>query len=176
MRKSIFYISILIVFFTSCTKSIYFAYNKDTTYCTIEVTGKDEILYRGNYSTFIFLESVNFSSINKKDNTGYISFVAPGWLTYKVKGDNLFNLCPSNNMEQITYKLVSEDSIELICQSCVDSILLSDPCFLNNGIDWFPPFMKKVEKIDYEKFGLPNIKKKYLMNPDKAPIVSDRKE
>ncbi len=171
MPRFIFFIALPILILNSCSSSVYYAYEKDDTYCTIEVTKKDQIFYRGNYQTFIYLESYNLSLYDNKKNVDFLSFDAPGWMAYKIKNDNLFNLCPSSTVRKITYQIKNADTINLICPPCVTSILSSEPCFINNGIDWFPPYMIKVYKIDYNKFGLSGFKKAHLKNPEKAPML-----
>jgi len=38
-------------------------------------------------------------------------------------------------------------------------------CFSEQGIDWFPPYFVRVNKIDYSKFNVPEVKYKYLKDP-----------
>ncbi|WP_338790949.1 hypothetical protein [Bernardetia sp. MNP-M8] len=38
-------------------------------------------------------------------------------------------------------------------------------CFVEQGIDWFPPYFVRVKKINYAKFNVPEVKHKYLRDP-----------
>ena len=49
MKKTIFLI-VLIFVLQSCSSSIYYAYEKDGDYCTLEVTKKEDVIYRAYYS------------------------------------------------------------------------------------------------------------------------------
>ena len=39
-------------------------------------------------------------------------------------------------------------------------------CFSRQGINWFPSYFVRVKKIDYSKFNVPEVKYKYLKNPE----------
>ena len=51
-------------------------------------------------------------------------------------------------------------------------------CFSRQGIDWFPSYFVRVKKIDYSKFNVPEVKYKYLKNPEhrNAPHYNNKWE
>ena len=93
---------------------------------------------------------------------------------YYLKNDRIV-YCPSfytdekYEHESILFYNIKKDSLNRYGSN--DSLNIKFPCLKDNNINWFPKNMVKVDKIDYDKFNLPHIKKKYLKDPKKAPKV-----
>jgi len=47
--KRFFFLILIIFIVSSCSKSIYYAYEKNGDYCTLEVTKNDDVIYRAFY-------------------------------------------------------------------------------------------------------------------------------
>ncbi|GGX35064.1 hypothetical protein [Aquimarina muelleri] len=74
------------------------------------------------------------------------------------------NTCGTNNQLNldkniIHYSKKNRDSLDLLTN--LKTELGKEPCFTEHKITWFPPYLKKIKKIDYKKFNLP-LKEKYL--------------
>ncbi|WP_338815800.1 hypothetical protein V9L05_22660 (plasmid) [Bernardetia sp. Wsw4-3y2] len=81
---------------------------------------------------------------------------------------------PLTGMTYVLYLRENSDSLKLLWMQDSQKEFLKEPCFQDITIDWFPPYIKRVDKIDYEKFDLP-IKKKYLQYPMDGPSIRDEK-
>ncbi len=163
----------------SCSRSVYYAYEKGGTYATLEVTKDNNLIYRAksrryyykassNFRDYLFIDAKNIDEFEENyfsigeaftmifiDNNDYNRDYCSGTLT---------NDFLSNNY--LTYKKINQDSLDLLWTPEIKKKLLKEPCFKESGITWFPPYLKRIKKIDYKKFKLP-YKKKYLrtMNP-----------
>ena len=74
----------------------------------------------------------------------------------------------------VWYYRESKDSLRLAFSDGAEG-LGKEPCFKEMGLWWFPPYMKQIDKIEYEKFNL-DIKTKYLKNPREAPSLCNPKD
>lgn len=87
--------------------------------------------------------------------------------------NNHIAYCPSfyNDKKYINESILfyQQKRDSLIRYGTNDSLKTKFPCLKDNNISWFPEHLIKVDKIEYEKFNLGSIKKKYLKKPHKAP-------
>ena len=72
----------------------------------------------------------------------------------------------------VLYIRESRDSLRLIWTQNIKKEFLNETSFAMMEIDWFPPYIKRVKKIEYKKFNL-RVKKKYLKDPfqKNAPVI-----
>ena len=75
----------------------------------------------------------------------------------------------------VWYYRQSKDSLSLLFTKDMIEEFEKEPCFNQMGLWWFPPYLKQVDKIEYEKFNL-DIKTKYLKNPKEAPSLCNEKD
>ncbi|WP_438710668.1 hypothetical protein ACSTS3_18110 [Aquimarina muelleri] len=159
------------LFLSSCSRSIYYAFEEKGTYCTFEVN-KKEIIYRAvsekhyklnSYPTkdYVYINSFNHWYEHTKPEIG------KGALVYYLKKIESYTpyMCNTstslqNDADNFLFysKTENTDSLELILKK---ELVKNEKCFTEHKITWFPPYLKKVKKIDYKKFNLP-LKKKYL--------------
>ena len=158
----------LLFILTSCHRSTYYAYVEPNMYITVELTKSNNVILRGganlNYPQDIKFLHI-FSSQTALDNS-YIGIGKNFALHYI---NNSLETVPCFSFKDINidnlyldYSHITKDSLVLIKHSQKNILFLNEPCFEKTGLTWFPPYLKKVKKIDYDKFNLPNIKKKYL--------------
>ncbi len=169
IKKIILLIGVLLLI-TSCSRSIYYAYQRGDIYATLELTKRNDIIYRTKSdlynNNYLYIDAINLKERNEK----YVSIGESFTLSYiNINGEYkaCFPLITENLIwsSYITYKKKS-DSLSLLWTPEIKKKLLKEPCFKETGITWFPPYLKRIKKIDYKKFKLP-YKKKYLrtMNP-----------
>ena len=170
------YIITILIIFTSCHRSTYYVYEQGDTYATIEITKDNEFIYRAksvahylhsDFKKYFYLNSNNVDNFSKQFlsiGEGFIiNFIGDndyiGYCSSKVTSNFLFT-------SYLTYIKNDKDSIHLLWSKKIKNNLLNEPCFKKTGLTWFPPYLKRIKKIDYSKFNLP-YKKKYLetMNP-----------
>jgi len=89
------------------------------------------------------------------------------------KFDSCFYDILDKKGSEITYIAREKDSLDLLWTPNIKRDLLKEACYKENNITWFPPYLKRVKKIDYKKFNLPQIKTKHLKHPKKAPNLND---
>ncbi len=164
----------------SCSRSVYYAYQKGDTYATLELTKGNNLIYRAKSDDFYYNENSNFkkylyiTSLNiDKQEDNFLSIGENFTMLYlnNIEEEG-YNGCISKRTKDflwnsyIRYEKKSLDSLSLLWTPEIKKKLLKEPCFKKTGITWFPPYLKKIKKIDYKKFKLP-YKKKYLrtMNP-----------
>lgn len=165
-----------IMILNSCASSTFYAYYniEDEVYCTMEVDRKGISTYRGiiypkysdwSYKRFIYIKS------RAKNIEGYLD-LRDIFAIYHIDEFNdyfdcshLFfesDSCILNN--RISYWLEGDSAYypSFIC-------IQEHPTFLeaNRGFSQLAPYFKKVDKIDYSKFSMFKVKKKYLKNPEK---------
>lgn len=170
---------------SSCGSSTFYAYDnaKDGEYCTIEVDRKGYSTYRGirhpkyadwSYKRFIYMKSdeKNLESYYDLYRIGsYVDLNRISTIYYVDEFNTCFDVaflflksdsCYLNN--RISYR-IEEDSV--FFNSCICT--LEDPEFqeVTHGRYWLPPYLKKVDNIDYSKFSMFKVKKKFLKNPAK---------
>lgn len=155
-----------IFIFSSCAKSNYYAYEnrESNSYCTIEVTRQKEFIYRASSSNywnkgskksnkFIYMSSmknIDFTKINNDDVSFLNNFLEIYYINnfpprYKFGAiENTFpNKIYINFLKKDNDSLKSEYYIkDLPKQNSLDEA----------GVNWFPPYMLKVNKINYLKF------------------------
>lgn len=172
------------LFLISCSKSTYYAYeyrdeiNHHYSYCTLELTRKQEIIYRGrsdkyyeypNKNLYIYIYSDKYASeINEKyisfarnySNLFYIRDILNP--TYNATAINIFGESP----KFIEYAKIKADSITHSNNENFLEYAKKEYGLYMAGIKWFPPYMVKVDKIDYTKFGK-EIQHLNLKNPRK---------
>ncbi|MEN7551824.1 hypothetical protein AAG747_28165 [Rapidithrix thailandica] len=180
----------------------FYAYEDEHSYCTLEINMKKNghyryLTYRGmsktHYDTvqapvtgvleplsehprknnlFIYVKGKEVATENY---TGFDN-VIHGFYYMKRKRGFKFDLCfplPVDNKRglgerYVLYERVTHDSLAMIVNE-----LMEQQCFQYLGIDWFPPYLKRVKEIDYDKFQLPQVKNKHLKNPTKALLTDE---
>lgn len=187
MKKAIFLI-VLIFVLSSCASSIYYAYEQKGDYCTLEVTKQDDVIYRAfseNYAVpnYDFPNANNIYIYIKSHDENHENSVSIDdfFELYFIKiNSDKFNYC--GGFEEIgapyletliTYSKETKDGLDLLWYPKIKEKLIMQDCTRENAITWFPPYMKRIKKIDYKKFNLPQIEIKHLKNPEKAPKVND---
>ena len=180
MKKLILLLSLV---FLSCGKSMYYAYEitdkNYSSYCTLEITSKKEIIYRGSsykylsdsypYSNeYIYIHLYGDQSatdINDWRNS-FVHGIADLWIIKKDLKPKLeqrlidFVYKPDYS---VLYKKTESDTIISVANNNFE-YLKEGRGFETNGIKWFPPYMVKIDKIDYAKFGK-SIQHLNLKNP-----------
>ncbi len=189
--KNILVICVLMLMLSSCASSTFYAYEnvEDEVYCTIEVDRKGYSTYRGirypkysnwPYKRFLYMKS------DEENLEGYLRdylqlkgiFDIHYIEEQKGGGDTGFDIallfyksdsCIMYN--DISY-VVEKDSAYYCCSDCI----LEHPDFLKANSDgtWMPPYFKKVDKIDYSKFSVFRVKKRFLKNPKKKNAPKSR--
>ncbi len=155
----------------SCSHSLYYAYEDENSYCTFEVTKGNNVIYRGKSNKYKEKKYIHIKSSSYEDKK--IRLIAGFVLQYlEESNDENVRICFSKFINNdlntfytsfVKYNFENKDSLAI--ETSQDKIF-REPCFKKTGITWFPPYLKKIKKIDYKKFRLP-YKKKYLrtMNP-----------
>ncbi|WP_338815801.1 hypothetical protein V9L05_22665 (plasmid) [Bernardetia sp. Wsw4-3y2] len=164
--------------------------NQDTPFHTNDIRGRD-ILY-------FYMECYDLDIAYKEDSTlsRFISLNALFSVDFiEAFTGKAFNYCSPRRLDEngaydkriysepseftgmtyVSYFRESSDSLSLVWTPDRKKEFLKEPCFQEITIDWFPPYLKRVDKIDYEKFDLP-IKKKYLQYPKKGSRVTNEKD
>jgi hypothetical protein len=168
MKKII--LIVLTLNFLSCGKSIYYVYEykdkENNSYCTLEITNKKEIIYRAT-SDYYWANSYPFSNIyiyiySDKNatsiNENRYSFVYGFSELYLIENDikpkYKYSFIDFGNKPSysIFYRKDQNDTIVNTARGDFE-YLKEGTGFKENGIKWFPPYMVKVDKIDYTKFG-----------------------
>lgn len=181
--KKIFLI-LLVLSMTSCGKSIYYVYDYDTkyhtNYCTLEITRKKEIIYRASSdeywsqsypfsNLYIYIYSDKYATDITKNHYSFVSGIADLILVeneFKPKFKNAFVVTFIDKPGySILYKKEGNDTIFNVADNDFE-YLKEGRGFKENGIKWFPPYMVKVDKIDYTKFPK-SIQHLNLKNPRK---------
>lgn len=180
MKKWIYLLLMLML--CACSRSMYYAYEDKNVYATLEVKTKKklfspcvgDLIYRGYAKkdslsnleniSFFYMEVYGFTPIDKIYDIQTYSFGK-----YLHKDDTLprFYTCLSGLKSGSLVSYVSY-------QSRGDSILLlekheeeanKDFCYQRIGLNWFPNYFVRIDKIDYTKFNVPELKHKYLRDP-----------
>lgn len=177
-------LTLLPVLFISCGKSTYYAYefsdeiNHHYSYCTLEITKTKAVIYRAksdkyyiypNNTIYAYLYSppaastVNDDSIlfaqNASDLFYMQDFSNP---TCKQTSVNVFG----ENPICIDYKKTMNDTIIHTNNETFLDYAKNEYGLRTAGIKWFPEYMVKIDKIDYQKFGS-SIQHMNLKNPEK---------
>ena len=167
--KPIVYI-VALLFLSSCSRSIYYAFEEEGTYCTLEEKKNGDAIYRAVSKKHYFTERSGFQeylyiyspSSSKKSYLG----IGDNFLLVEItnaerhEGDMCTSSVEINEYDNfIHYSKKNRDSLGLLTN--LKTELAKEPCFIKHKITWFPPYLKKVKKIDYKKFNLP-LKEKYL--------------
>jgi hypothetical protein len=152
------------LFLVSCSKSAYYAFQDNSTYsyCTIEVTKKKEVIYRAsslnyfNKSCFVYISSLNdnyYKNINNDtiglENPHLEMFYIGTEYPIKYKFELVRNGNPELNKLYISFIKVKNDTIKT--QYYLNN-LVKETSLQKAGVKWFPPYLIKVDKIDYSKF------------------------
>lgn len=134
-------------------------------YCTLEITGKKEIVYRAvSYKYWNLSNASNsyvyiYSDKSSKDvNDNHYSFVtAISDISYIRSGyEPEFKHFFVHFADKPGYSVLYRREINDTIYSTADNdfeYLKEGQGFKENGIKWFPPYMVKGDKINYEKFG-----------------------
>ena len=169
MIRSVLYI-VTLLFLSSCSRSIYYAFEEKGTYCTLEEKKNGEVIYRAVSKEHYNIESSGFKEYlyvhsPNSANTIYIG-IGTGFVFRFVQNIKLDieDMCFSKseyipNKSLVHYSREGKDSLDLLTN--LKTELAKEPCFAEHKITWFPPYLKKIKKIDYKKFNLP-LKEKYL--------------
>ncbi len=175
------FLIVILLITISCNRSIYYAYEKGGTYATLEFSKDKHIIYRAksdeNYKPNLGTWSKEYVYLNSQDvdeeDNDFIAIRENFILEYIIDLEEESNRSCFSTMttdflwnSYVKYKKVTSDSLILIWSNERYENLKKEPCFEESGITWFPPYLKRIKKIDYKKFKLP-YKKKYLktMNP-----------
>ncbi|WP_338815802.1 hypothetical protein V9L05_22670 (plasmid) [Bernardetia sp. Wsw4-3y2] len=208
MKKAPLYILLLLLFCSSCSKKMYYAYEDEHSYCTIEATPKqklwwmfgrrfDQVIYRAASKEHYDTTEVSNKYLSwedryskKKDNI-YMYIKNSNYnIEKKVYIDTYFDFLyiQRNYVYRYDFCLPSHDNSANYATytNAKDSLIVdyirydldTQYCFSHQGIDWFPPYFVRVKKIDYAKFNVPEVKYKYLKNPEhrNAPFYNDKWE
>lgn len=151
----------------SCGKSTYYVYDvcdiNKYNYCTLEVTRKNEVIYRAtsdfyllNNNLYVYIYSGKTSSIVNQD---FISFACNQADLYYIKNSdniNYINL-PINafgdNKGAMGYTKKGKDTITTNINTNRDlEYFQNDIALKESGFKWYPSYMVKVDKIDYSRF------------------------
>ena len=161
---------VMIFIFLSCGKSVYYVYddlaNKDyPSYCALEITKKKEIIYRGSSykywshshpqsNIFIYIYSDKNATDITKNHYRFVSGTSQLYLIEnKIKPKyigRVLNL-ENNVIPSVFYSIEENDKI-VNSEENFEYLKKVDG-FKENGVLWFPPYMVKIDKIDYKKFG-----------------------
>lgn len=182
MKKII--LILLVLSMTSCGKSIYYVYDYDTkyhtNYCTLEITRKKEIIYRASSdeywsrsypfsNLYIYIYSDKYATDIDRD---YYRFVSGTSELHFIKNEfepkyrrSILNL-ESVTVPSVMYRIDENDTIFNVTRNNDFEHLKKVSGYKENGVLWFPPYMVKVDKIDYTKFGK-EIQHLNLKNPRK---------
>ncbi|MDI9312438.1 MAG: hypothetical protein QM535_19670 [Limnohabitans sp.] len=177
--NKIYYLLALFVLI-SCTKSTYYVfeekkYNNDlksdeiSTYCSIEINSKKEIIYRGasdKYKNTAFIYLNEPMSVGYKENSFSIAtFFNAKYVIANTK-DSLWKKVVMDRIP-IVYLTKSNDSLINNNNEELIKFLKNDNKLNISNFVWFPPYFVKVKKIDYNKFYLFNkdLKKVDIKNP-----------
>ncbi len=163
----------------SCSKKLYYAYeNKEEgSYCTFEVS-KYDIIYRAvsnkhylikSYPTkeYVYITAPNNGSYldEPKIEYGSILLYTKGPLL-PIKMETISNYL-GDYEKYLFYTKTKGDSLKLIVNI---ELMKKEPFFTDSDLLWFPPYLKKVDKIDYDKFNLP-YKRKSLRRMKQKDII-----
>lgn len=179
--KKVFFLVTISLLFISCNKKLYYEYYNEGNYATLEIIDNFSVIYRSksNNSNFIYISSVVRYETN--DTVSHIDIFSTYWLDFIENGQDKYDLCgfdykPPNDAINsfITYRIINNDSLVSISEANRNKFLENGSCFVENNVNWLPPYFTRVKKIDYKKFNLPQIKDKYLKDPGKAPKVYDK--
>ncbi|WP_438710669.1 hypothetical protein ACSTS3_18115 [Aquimarina muelleri] len=166
--KPIVYI-VAFLFLSSCSRSIYYAFEEKGTYCTLEEKKNGTVIYRAvskehykkssssiNY-LHIYSPYSSYELYTGIGNNFFLTYIQNNELKDKKICRDTFVPAPYQNF--LHYLKKNEDSLKLL--SDIENDLKNQSCFAEHKITWFPPYLKKIKKIDYKKFNLP-LKEKYL--------------
>ncbi|MEN7551825.1 hypothetical protein AAG747_28170 [Rapidithrix thailandica] len=178
----------------------FYAYEDEHSYCTLEINMKKKghyryLTYRGmsktHYDTvqapvtgvleplsehprknnlFIYVKG---KEVAIENYTGFDNAIHEFYYMKRKRGGK-FDLCfpyqvggkMDRDINYVLYKRISNDSLILLSNK-----LMEQHCFQYLGIDWFPPYLKRVEEIEYDKFRLPQVEEKHLKDPTKALLI-----
>lgn len=179
MRKLTLVNILLPLLFLGCNKSIYYAYETPKSYCVFEVTSRNDVVYRAtseNYDpAFLYLKGIG--DYEESSGYKYLNIRDPFDLYFiNEKAPQNMDYCSSFAFDQDSDSEViflygsqeMQDSLKLFSHPSNDSLKVNYPCFQNCGLNWFPPYLKKVDNIDYSRFNLPKIKNVHLKNPERS--------
>ncbi|HEX8576732.1 MAG TPA: hypothetical protein VF677_10615 [Flavobacterium sp.] len=158
---------VLTCLFSSCGKSVYYAYyvkdenDHQYSYCTLEITPKKEIIYRASSDKYLVYPNTNNLYVyiySDKDaaeiSENYYDFGATLSELWFIKANDVSNLKMELNAflysdPTISYRIEENDTI-----TCITDLeyLKKSRGFKESGVLWFPEYMVKVDQIDYNKF------------------------
>ncbi|WP_338790943.1 hypothetical protein [Bernardetia sp. MNP-M8] len=130
------------------------------------VSDTDRYKKKKNVS-FLFIENEN----SHRDSLALIgSFFMMYYIPQNIT--HRFRFCTSINKDgsmtttkYVLYKIQGDSLIAFTSSDFELEDLNKEHCFERKGIDWFPPYLIKTNKIEYEKFKIKDVKKKFLRNP-----------
>ena len=168
MKKPILLLLTFLLF--SCGKSVYYAYkfsdpiNRHYSYCTLEITKKKEVIYRAssdeylvypnNLHSYICIYSDKYAAEISKEYYDFGTTTSELW-TVEIE-DNpkmAFNFIHFDDpfYFAILYEIQQENDT-IVCNPSYHERLKKGYGYKENSILWFPEYMVKVDKIDYNKF------------------------
>lgn len=189
MKQLLIMIALLVL--TSCSKSLYYSYTDGNDYYSLEVTPKNEEIYRAksdkykNDYVYIYMPSASearnilISGYNENDYT-VMSF----WQIYylseeKITGCDVFDKKGKVlDIEVNMHFHIRQDSlIPKYRDLDLDFTYYKEGDFLGQDVsscikdynkNFLPPYMLKTDKIDYNKLQTGNYTKKQLKYPHKV--------
>lgn len=174
MKSHCSFFIIISFLLSSCSKSLYYAYETKGSYNTFEITKNNEVIYRAssNHYKTNDITSIDYVYVYSPNSTTSLGFALGKNSLLKdlrnielkketICGTSSKNLTDFLNDFVLYTHTDKKDSLELVMTSKMKTKLLEEKCFKERGLTWFPPYVKRVKKINYNKFNLP-VKKKYL--------------
>ncbi len=193
--KQLFFLLFIIFSVASCSKSTFYAYEKNGDYCTLEVTKTNDVIYRAYYGnnynkeytgeyrpTQEFITSNIYIYIYSLDGRveEYISIESEFDMYLLRVDEDKFDSCFYDILDKkdsdITYVKKGKDSLDLLWTPNIKRDLLKEACYKENNITWFPPYLNRIAKINYKKFKQANIAIKDLKNPKKKYIRDTKRK
>ena len=178
MKKTLFILCCILL--SSCSKKLYYAYENTAqgSYCTFEVTKKD-ITYRAVSTEHYLTNSYPAKEyVYIISNNGVLQSEEPridyGALLLYTKGSQLPAVIQNTEKNPglfehyLFYTEKKNDSLKLVKR---DELMKNEVFLKKHDLFWFPPYLKQVNKIEYDKFNLP-YNKNYLK---KTPFKNDDK-
>lgn len=157
----------------SCGKSTYYVYEDSVynniqkkniilSYYAIEVTPKKEVIFKavsnnlGSGFVYIYTDRYNCTANDEEisfcRNFTFINYLHTAYpLDWKFASTNNFNI-KGAEVSYTNYGKKETDTLKLIENQNFRDLIQKDEGFKAAGIYWFPPYIVKTKKIDYNKF------------------------
>ena len=175
---------VLTCLFSSCGKSVYYAYyvkdenDHQYSYCTLEITPKKEIIYRASSDKYLVYPNTNnlyvyiYSDKDAADITkNHYDFGTRLSELWTIKDGSDAKMWAEllyfddHFASAISYQRGKSDTI--VCTTSDFEHLKKGHGYKENDVLWFPEYMIKVDHIDYNKF-YKSVRHLNLKNPRKT--------